>query len=203
MQEAIAQDAVAVTEAGREALELLAQGTETVPEDVAEALPRARQHTIEPLAEWKDVHRRPFGPQGNGAWVRLARHGFHLADGSTHSLWAVSDGRWAYGADADAGETTTAFLSAPAARSDWREARDAHHRPAPSTLTPAVDLPCPGQDVQHCHNCGSTTITPNEFLELGRMHASQGLACGPRCYDAVSDVPGRHAQRRHHAWTDR
>ncbi|WP_159049036.1 hypothetical protein [Streptomyces sp. NRRL B-3648] len=44
---------------------------------------------------------------------------------------------------------------------------------------------------------------PNEFLQLGWMQASLGLACSPRCYDAMSDAPGRHALRHHRAWTDR
>ncbi|KOV96521.1 hypothetical protein ADL02_08390 [Streptomyces sp. NRRL WC-3723] len=62
VEETIAQDALAVTEAGRKALELLAAVTEAVPGDLAEALPRAHTHTIEPLDEWKDDHRSPFGP---------------------------------------------------------------------------------------------------------------------------------------------
>ncbi|MEU8473436.1 hypothetical protein AB0F30_37220, partial [Streptomyces sp. NPDC029006] len=132
VEEVIAQDAVAVTEAGRKALELLAAVTEAVPGDLAEALPRARTHTTEALDEWTDDHRSPLGPQGSGVWVRLARHDFGLADGSTRSLWEVSDGWWDYGADADADETTTVSLSAGRARTDWREARDAHRRPTPS-----------------------------------------------------------------------
>ncbi|MEU3862315.1 hypothetical protein AB0F03_34095 [Streptomyces sp. NPDC028722] len=159
-----------------------------------------RTHTTED--EWTDDHRSPLGPQGSGVWVRLARHDLGLADGSTRSLWEVSDGWWDYGADADAGETTTVSLSAGRARTDWREVRDAHRRPAPSAPIPTVELPCPGQGVRHCDNCGLTTITPNEFVELDWMRASLGLACAPRCYDAMSDAPGRHAQRHHRAWTD-
>ncbi|KOV93741.1 hypothetical protein ADL04_26550 [Streptomyces sp. NRRL B-3648] len=94
----------------------LAAVTETFPDDLAEALPRARTHTVEPLQEWKDDHRSPLGLQGSGVWVRLARHDFGLADGSTHSLWEVSDGWWDYGEDADAGATTTVSLSADRAR---------------------------------------------------------------------------------------
>ncbi|MET7434516.1 hypothetical protein ABZT16_37085 [Streptomyces flaveolus] len=202
VQEVIGQDAVAVTEAGRTALELLAAVTEAVPDDLAEALGRARTHTIAPLDEWKDDHRSPFGPQGSGVWVRLARHDFRLGDGSTCSLWEVGDGWWDYGADADAGETTTAYLSAAGARTAWREAREAHRRSAPPAPERDLELPCLGQGVRHCDNCGSTTITPNAFLELGWMQAGLGLACGPRCYDAMSDAPGRHAQRHHRAWTD-
>lgn len=143
VEEVIAQDAVAVTQAGRKALELLDAAAETVPDDLAEALPRARTHTTEPLDEWKDDHHSPFGPQGSGVWVRLARHDFGLADGPTRSLWEVNDGWWDYGADADAGEKTSVFLSAPSARTHWRKARDAHRRPAPSAPMADRELPAP------------------------------------------------------------
>ncbi|MEU6587626.1 hypothetical protein ABZ923_00005 [Streptomyces sp. NPDC046881] len=142
VEELIAQDAVAVTEASREALELLADATETVPDDLAEALPRARTHTTVALDEWTDDHRSPFGPQGSGVWVRLTRHDFGLADGSTRSLWEVSDGWWDYGADADAGETTTLFPVRPQ-RQD-RLVRGPGRAPQASTVGP---YPRPGTAV--------------------------------------------------------
>lgn len=137
VQEVIAQDVVAVTEAGRTALELPAAVTETLHDDLAEALPRARTHSIEPVDEWKDGHRSAFGPRGSGVCIRLARHGFHLSDGATYSLWEVGDGWWDYGADADAGETTTAYLFAsraglPGVRPGKRTACP-HRRPRPRT----------------------------------------------------------------------
>ncbi|KMS83423.1 hypothetical protein ACZ91_53225 [Streptomyces regensis] len=72
VQEVIAQDAVAVTEADRTSLELLAAVTETVPDGLVEAFPRARTLTMEPVDEWKDGHRSSFGRQGGEVWVRLA-----------------------------------------------------------------------------------------------------------------------------------
>lgn len=41
---------------------------------------------------------------------------------------------------------------------------------------------------RHCDECGTVIIG-------SAMMASLGVACGPDCYDAMSDRPGRYAQR--------
>ena len=88
-------------------------------------------------------------------------------------------------------------MSERTARSAWRETCDKLRKPQPSVGQQEPELPCPGPDVVHCDNCGSTEVKPNDFLELGWMSASLGLACSPTCYDAMSDAPGRHAVRHH------
>jgi hypothetical protein len=196
----IAQDRAVPNEAGRTAIDLLANAAEPVPEALTAELGRARTHTTEQLKKWSDDHRSPFGPQGWGVWVELARHDFTLGDGTTKSLWAVADGWWDFGEDGDGGDTVETYLSDPAARAAWRQACDAHRATAAkaaAAATAAPQWPCPGPGVVHCDNCGSPEVTPNEFLPLDWLSANFGLACGPDCYDAMSDARGRHALRHH------
>ncbi|MEV6404057.1 hypothetical protein AB0M58_14070 [Streptomyces bobili] len=197
--EVIAQDLAVPNEAGRTAIDLLEKAAETVPEALAVELPTARTHTSVEVEKWSNDHRSPFGPQGSGVSADLTRHDFTLRGGETRSLWAVGEGWWDYGIDADAGHEAKTYMSDRTARAAWREVRDKLRNPQPAVGQPEPELPCPGPDVVHCDNCGSLEVKPNDFLELGWMSASLGRACSPKCYDAMSDVPGRHAVRHHHS----
>lgn len=57
-----------------------------------------------------------------------------------------------------------------------------------------VSSACPGRDVKHCDNCGSTTP------QGGWMIASLGLACNEDCYTDMADERGRHDRRYHRDW---
>ena len=194
--EVISQDLAVPNEAGRTAIELLEKAAETVPETLAAELSAARTHTSVEVEEWSNDHRSLFGPQGSGVSADLIRHDFTLRGGETRSLWAVGEGWWEFGIDADAGHEAKTYMSDRTARAAWREVRDKLQLPVGRQ---EPELPCPGLDVVHCDNCGSTEVKPNEFLELSWMSASLGLACSPKCYDAMSDAPGRHAVRHHHS----
>jgi hypothetical protein len=195
--EVIAQDLAVPNEAGRTAIELLAKAAEPVPEPLAAELLTARTHTSVEVEKWSDDKRSPFGLQGSGVSADLTRHDFTLRDGATRSLWAAGEGWWDYGVDADAGHDAATYLSERTARATWRETRDKLRKPQPSDTQQEPVLSCPGPDVVHCDNCGSTEVKPNGFLEVGWMGASLGRACSPTCYDAMSDGPGRHAVRHH------
>lgn len=54
---------------------------------------------------------------------------------------------------------------------------------APTQAAPEVEL-----DGRPCDECGG------QILAGQAMVASLGLACGPDCYDAMADRPGRHAR---------
>lgn len=134
---------------------------------------------------------------GGGWRARLLEHTDTLEDGTTTTRWSVetyggSSGWNGEDYDPDPG-TTEPFTSLPLARAAYRRyqfdpQRGTRHQHRPR---PRVVDTCPGDDVRHCDECG-TTSSPG-----GWMAPSLGQACSSDCYDAMSDRPGRHATRHH------
>lgn len=135
---------------------------------------------------------------GRGERVRLMAHLDTLEDGTTTNRWSVEVypdpvSRGWTGEDYDpmpAPEPAeyTRLPDAQADYGDWKFRKElpVQHR------TATLDPPCPGQDTEHCDNCGNLTAP------AGWMRANRGRACDETCYDAMSDAPGRHARRHHH-----
>jgi hypothetical protein len=156
----------------------------------AERAERERQAGLEVVCRTtSEATSKDLGGWGARGRARLLRHDDELSDGSRAIRWTVR-------ADAldveehydDAEEAKAAYRSL-----HWLPREPRSWSPAPP---PAADS-CPGRDVPHCDNCGATS-PHNPFLPgLGWMTASLGMACGPGCYDAMSDERGRHDRRWH------
>ncbi|MCI2421109.1 hypothetical protein MOQ72_27065 [Saccharopolyspora sp. K220] len=186
----------AASAAGRAALELVANALGAEKGLVAR-LATAVDHNKDTIEEFSDEDR--FLSARRGVEVTLVRHDFMLPDGQVITLWAVDDAEWEVYEDADADSTTTVYLDEDEGRARWRgqvaEHQDnpprAHHPEFDEDDEFSEDDDCPGLDVPHCDQCGTTTAAG------GWMAASLGRACDIDCYDAMADAPGDHAIQHH------
>jgi len=165
----------------------------------ARAAHEAEQARIRDLAtvarESETLYDKAISP---GVRMRLIQHTDTLEDRTTTQRWTVETyGGPAYGTDPD----DPAGGYGPFTRlADAREHYQGYRyqsEPRTPDRRPAAIPRCPPDGVKHCDNCGSTTPSNPILPELGWMTASLGLACGPACFDAMADSPGRHATRHH------
>lgn len=186
----------ATSTAARAAVELATNATDADRNLLAQ-LATAVDHDEDTLEEFATEDQ--FLSARSGVEVTLTRHDFTLPDRQVLSLWALDDVWVEVYEDADAGGTTTVYLAEPEAQARWQELVAEHQAHSPRVRHPEfpefdedddTDDDCPGLNVPHCDECGSTT---------GHrwMTASLGTACDIDCYDAMADAPGAHATRHH------
>lgn len=191
----IAADGTEPTPAARSALAMLADSDDPGDADLAARLATARTEDEDEVLDSSRDEVYGLGGGRSGNQVTLSRTRFALADGSDAELFTVANEWWDVGEDADAGGESTHYTTEAPARAEY--ARQSAELQEPPQATKPPEWPCPGPEEPHCDNCGRPEPY-NEFIpQLGWMYANLGRACGPDCYDAMSDAPGEHAARFH------